>query len=57
MDKVTIRISPADIEAAKRIAERMFPNINTVEWQDVIRLAEYEGFQKLKVQWQIKEKL
>ena len=52
MPTVPIYMPPADIEAAHRIAKKMFPaDVNTLDAQHVIAAAARMGMDSLRVIW------
>ncbi len=55
MPKVEIYVSQSDIDAAKRIAEKMFPEKPDLqEARFVVASAAYLGIESLKVVWEDK---
>jgi UTP-glucose-1-phosphate uridylyltransferase len=52
MPQVEIYVNQADIEAAKRIAKKMFPTVPEVEARFVIAAAADLGMEKMKVVWE-----
>lgn len=52
MPQVTIYVSQQDIEAARRIAKKMFPTVpDTVDAQHVLANAARTGLDKMRVTW------